>query len=109
MGARLKEIEIKETQDSRKREMNKSRDMVSLRSVDGKRLFILLRDFALQQHNFCENVRRELELFDEPKKDILEAVGELYRESAEVGNIGRRSCMVLLEQLAALRPRITPR
>ena len=119
MEARLREIEIKETQvndrlrelEARERDAVKLRDMASLGSTviaDGQKLMALLSESVFEQEKLCESVRRGLELSDEPGKLVLDAVGELYRENVELGNVGKRSCVILLEQLAAVGPRIAP-
>lgn len=110
---RLEELEMKETHvknllkelESKEKKMN----FGSMENMDGKELLILLNEQVGQQEKLHDGVYQALKSCEEPGKLVLDAVEEFYGENGEMGTgwgVVRRSCVVLLEQLTRLRPRI---
>lgn len=110
---RLEELEMKETHVRNLLKEPKSKenevDLGSMAAMDGKELLGFLNEHVGQQEKLHNGVFQALKSCQEPGKLVLDAVKEFYCENGEMGvggSVLRRSCVVLLEQLTMLRPRI---
>ncbi|XP_024021986.1 FRIGIDA-like protein 5 [Morus notabilis] len=124
IGTRLNELEIKESYvkkllkelESKEKEIDLVRNFDfgfgSMAGMDGKELLGFLSGYVGQQEKLHDGIFQALKSCEEPEKLVLDAVKEFYSENGEMdiggGTVWKRSCVVLLEQLTRLRPKIVP-
>ncbi|XP_024021328.1 uncharacterized protein LOC112091565 [Morus notabilis] len=124
IGTHLNELEIKETRvkkllkelESKEKEIDLVRNFDfsfgSMAGMNGKELLGFLSGYMGQQEKLHDGIFQALKSCEEPEKLVLDAVKEFYSENGEMdiggGTVWKRSCVVLLEQLMRLRPKIVP-
>ncbi|EXB67650.1 hypothetical protein L484_010216 [Morus notabilis] len=121
---RLKELEIEKTRvkkllkelESKEKEIDLVRNFDfgfgSMAGMDGKELLGFLNGYVGQQEKLHDGIFQALKSCEEPEKLVLDAVKKFHSVNGEMdigeGTVWKRSCVVLLEQLTRLRPKIVP-
>ncbi|OMO55293.1 Frigida-like protein [Corchorus olitorius] len=116
---RLKELEFREKELGKLSKLKlddklirKGSSLLDLRfivSTDGERMLMFLNEHENDHEKLVDEVISALKMSKNPGKLVWEAVRGVFIERGSVGverNVERRSCLVLLEGLIRVRPKI---
>ncbi|KAL4352425.1 hypothetical protein GQ457_06G017410 [Hibiscus cannabinus] len=116
---RLKDLELREKELGKRSKVKlnevligKGSSLLDLKfivSTDGERLLMFLNAHENEHGKLAEEVYNVLKMCSNPGKLVWQAVKRVFMEQRNVGaetNVERRSCLLLLEGLMRVRPRV---